>query len=114
MIRFKNNVLPVWIQWDGDEASLERAKQTIIDDIVANGLNHYTGYVDVLAPIAESDTNWDGNTPEPTTKDTIDTKEKTTKKEAPKKSKKNKGLPKGDFISEKEPSTDFDTSKTAS
>ena len=33
MIRFKNNVLPVWFQWDGDEESLEQAKQTIIDDI---------------------------------------------------------------------------------
>ena len=48
MIRFKNNVLPVWIQWDGDEEYFERAKQSIIDDIKLNGLDHYTGYADIL------------------------------------------------------------------
>ena len=47
MIRFKNNVLPVWFQWDGDEESLERAKETIIEDIRLNGLDHYTGFADI-------------------------------------------------------------------
>ena len=114
MIRFKNNVLPVWIQWDGDEDSLERAKQTIIEDIRANGLNHYTGYADVMDEPTEEERQWDGSTPDTTTTKETTKEDAPTKKAAPKKSKKNKGLPKGDFISENEASTDFDTSKTAS
>ena len=47
MIRIKNNVLPVWFQWDGDEASMKRALETIVTDIQMNGFNHYTTYVDV-------------------------------------------------------------------
>ena len=72
MIRLKNNVLPVWFQFDGDESQLERAKQTIIEDIIHNGLNHYTTFVDIMDQPEEDDKNWDGTattvtlTPEPT------------------------------------------------
>ena len=64
MIRLKNSILPVWFQWDGDEASLEKAKQSIIDDIVSSGLSHYTGYADIVEDVHEQDANWDGTTPQ--------------------------------------------------
>ena len=60
MIRLKNNVLPVWFQFDGDEAQLERAKQTIIDDITMNGFKHYTTFVDIMEQPTEEEKNWDG------------------------------------------------------
>jgi len=61
MIRFKNNILPVWFQWDGDEASLERAKQTIIDDVRNNGLSNYTGYADEFDEPTKEEKEWDGS-----------------------------------------------------
>tara|TARA_R100000315_G_C5148130_1_gene84810 strand:- start:90 stop:437 length:348 start_codon:yes stop_codon:yes gene_type:complete len=61
MIRFKNNILPVWFQWDGDEASLERAKQTVIDDIKNNGLSNYTGYADEFDEPTKEEKEWDGS-----------------------------------------------------
>ena len=60
MIRLKNSILPVWFQWDGDEASLEAAKQTIIDDIKNAGLTHYTTYVDIMDQPGDDDKDWDG------------------------------------------------------
>ena len=60
MIRLKNKVLPVWFQFDGDESQLERAKQTIIDDITMNGFSHYTTYVDIMDQPDEEEKNWDG------------------------------------------------------
>ena len=120
MIRFKNNVLPVWFQWDGDEASLERAKQSIVEDIQMNGLNHYTGFADILDEPEEDDKNWDGTTPEETTVTlTPETPEEPVKETKPtKKAKVNDGLPKGapadvsKFVSE--PKTTKTTTKTAS
>ena len=60
MIRLKNSILPVWFQWDGDEESLEQAKETIIDDIKNAGLTHYTTYVDIMDQPTEEDKDWDG------------------------------------------------------
>ena len=62
MIRLKNNVLPVWFQWDGDETSLERAKQTIIEDIRLNGFDHYTGFADITDEPTGNERGWDGST----------------------------------------------------
>ena len=100
MIRFKNNVLPVWFQWDGDEESLERAKETIIEDIRLNGLDHYTGFADITDIPSDSDSNWDGKADLNVTLEAAVDEEpkpkKTTKKTAStKKSASNKGLPKG-------------------
>ena len=61
MIRYKNRVLPVWIQWDGDEQYFERAKQSIIDDIRLNGLDHYDGYADLHDMPTEEEKQWDGS-----------------------------------------------------
>ena len=118
MIRFKNNVLPVWFQWDGDEASLERAKQTIIDDIRMNGLDHYTGYADVMDEPTEEERQWDGSPTKETKPKASTASSKTTKKTKQKKADLPSGTPDMDkFVSEdtsNEVSTDFDTSKTAS
>ena len=106
MIRFKNNVLPVWFQWDGDEESLERAKATIIEDIKLNGLNHYTGFADVMDGPSDSERNWDGTADLNVTLEAAVSEESNSTEEvqetAPKAkstSKKastpNKGLPKG-------------------
>tara|TARA_Y100000593_G_scaffold8514_1_gene15673 strand:- start:1162 stop:1518 length:357 start_codon:yes stop_codon:yes gene_type:complete len=118
MIRFKNNVLPVWIQWDGDEEYFERAKNTIIEDIRLNGFKHYTGLVDITDEPTAAEKGWDGSAPkqEKESKSKPDLTSGTNTKKAS--NKKNSGLPKGEFISENEvktPSTDFDTNtKTAS
>ena len=121
MIRFKNNVLPVWFQWDGDEASLERAKQSIVEDIQMNGLNHYTGFADILDEPEEADRNWDGS-PVKEAKESKSTPKENTKKSTSKKTKST-GLKAPDlnkFASKQQkeggkPSTDFDTNtETAS
>ena len=109
MIRFKNKVLPVWIQWDGDERYFERAKQSIIDDIKLNGFDHYTGYADITDEPSDEEKEWDGSPAQ----EEIPVKE--TKKTTTKKANKGGSLTKGSIegFAEK-PSTDFDTSKTAS
>lgn len=61
MIRFKHNVLPVWFQFDGDEAILDRAKQSIIEDIKLNGLDHYTTLADEWDTATEEEKEWDGS-----------------------------------------------------
>ena len=61
MIRFKHNILPVWFQFDGDEETLSRAKQSIIEDIKLNGLNHYTGYADIHDEPSDEEKEWDGS-----------------------------------------------------
>ena len=61
MIRFKHNILPVWFQFDGDEETLSRAKQSIIEDIKLNGLNHYTGYADIHEEPTSEEKEWDGS-----------------------------------------------------
>ena len=61
MIRFKHNILPVWFQFDGDEATLNRAKQSIVDDISMNGLSNYTGYADEFDEPTEEEKQWDGS-----------------------------------------------------
>ena len=94
MIRFKNNVLPVWIQWDGDEEYFERAKQSIIDDIKLNGLDHYTGYADIHDEASDEEKQWDGSPAQ----EEIPVKKTASKKAAKIKSKSTKGsLPKGDI-----------------
>tara|TARA_B100000214_G_C23944510_1_gene617341 strand:+ start:869 stop:1192 length:324 start_codon:yes stop_codon:yes gene_type:complete len=86
MIRYKNRVLPVWIQWDGDEEYFERAKQSIIDDIRLNGLDHYDGYADLHDMPNEEEKEWDG----------APAQEKITKSsKSTKSTKANKSLPKG-------------------
>tara|TARA_Y100001937_G_scaffold18747_1_gene25888 strand:- start:2396 stop:2719 length:324 start_codon:yes stop_codon:yes gene_type:complete len=86
MIRYKNRVLPVWIQWDGDEQYFERAKQSIIDDIRLNGLDHYDGYADLHDMPTEEEKQWDGSPAQ----------EKITKSsKSTKSTKANKSLPKG-------------------
>ena len=109
MIRLKNKVLPVWFQWDGDESALERAKQTIIDDIVMNGFDHYDAYADITARPTEDESNWDGKS---TKRNTSKAKPRTDI--SPNKKSKSKGLPKGDFISENEGETTTAATKTAS
>ena len=59
MIRFKHNILPVWFQFDGDEAILNRAKQSIVDDIKLNGLNHYTALADEWDTASEEEKEWE-------------------------------------------------------
>ena len=116
MIRFKNNVLPVWIQWDGDEESLERAKNTIIEDIKLHGLDHYTGYADILEEPSDEDKDWDGTADlNVTIKEAVQPEPKATE-ETPKSkaNTSNKGLPKGDFISDNVDETAAATTKTAS
>ena len=118
MIRLKNNVLPVWLQWDGDEEYFERAKQTIIEDIKLHGFDHYTAFADIHDEPEDEDKDWDGApAKEPTKKATPKKAAKSTSK-----SKKTTDLPSGKpnldtFASDNkvdEVSTDFDTSKTAS
>ena len=95
MIRLKNNVLPVWIQWDGDEDYFERAKETIIEDIKLNGFDHYTGFADITAEPTKSERNWDGAPakvkPEPKAKKDF------TSSKGSVKSTKNVGLPDGNI-----------------
>lgn len=113
MIRFKNNVLPVWIQWDGDEEYFERAKQSIIDDIRLNGLDHYTGYADLHDEASDEEKQWDG-APAQAEIPVKETTKSTTKKAAKVGKKSTKGsLPKGDIDkfadSSDEVSTDNET-----
>jgi hypothetical protein len=116
MIRFKHNILPVWFQFDGDEAILNRAKQSIVDDIKLNGLNHYTALADEWDTASEEEKEWDGSpdftvkleTPTEESADDSEVKESTTSK-VTKKSSKPK-LPMNKF-SEKTTTT---TEKTAS
>ena len=102
MIRLKNNVLPVWFQWDGDEESMKRALQTIVEDIQMNGFKHYTTYVDVWDETAEEDKNWDGETTvtltpndTPTEASPPQTEATESKPKQSKPAKKNTGLPQG-------------------
>ena len=116
MIRLKNKVLPVWFQFDGDEEQLNRAKQTIIEDIIHNGLNHYTTYVDIMDQPDDNDKGWDGTTPEETT--VTLTPEEPGKGDIPtnkptKKAKVNEGLPKGAPADVSKFTSESKTTKTA-
>ena len=83
MIRLKNNVLPVWFQWDGDETSLERAKQSIIEDIRQHGFDHFTAFADIADEPTEEDKGWDGEIPEETVTLKPNTKAKSNKSTHP-------------------------------
>ena len=129
MIRIKNKVVPVWFQWDGDEASMKRALETIVTDIQMNGFNHYTTYVDVWDETAEEDKNWDGTAPkepdatvtlQPNDNKSADASKPKTEAAKPKQSKPNSGLPTGDspnvnkFTMEGSDKTATKSTKTAS
>ena len=108
MIRMKNRVYPVWINFEGDKETFERAKKSILDDLVNSGFAHYDAYEDVVEVVDEDDKGWDGSqrdVPKPASE---------SKPTNTSKGNKSNKMPMDKFASESGVKTDNSNTKTAS